>query len=232
MFQASRCRAFRAIISGHNAKIAWGVTSLQADELDLYQEQLDLKTGRYQFKGATLQAQLDSQAIEVRGEKSVVMDTWVTRHGPVIVQDHGKVFTMRWTATDGFGFPFMEINRAANFAQFRAALSTFWGPPQNFTFADGAGNIGYQAAGRVPVRRNFDGDFPLDGASGNFEWDGYIPYEQMPNVYNPPSGIIATANQNPFPPDYPFHVSGSFDDSYRVHQDSRAVKREVQTDRR
>jgi len=206
------------IISGHNENIAWGVTSLQSDELDLYQEQLDINTGRYQYKGAPQQAEIDRQTIEVKGEKPIVMDTWVTRHGPVIVQENGKVFTMRWTATDGFSFPFMDVNRAASYTQFRAALSTFWGPPQNFVYADKAGNIGYQAAGRVPVRRNFDGDFPLDGASGNFEWDGYIPYEQMPNLYNPPSGIIASANQSPFPPDYAFHVSGSFDDSYRVNQ--------------
>ena len=206
------------IISGHNENIAWGVTSLETDELDLYREQLDTKTGRYQFKGATQQASLDRQTIAVKGEKPVVMDTWVTVHGPVLVQEKSEVFTMRWSATDGFSFPFMDINRAGSFAQFRAALSTFWGPPQNFIYADKAGNIGYQAAGKVPVRHNFDGDFPVDGVSGNFEWDGYIPYEQMPNLYNPPSGIIASANQSPFPPDFPFHVTGSFDDSYRVNQ--------------
>jgi penicillin amidase len=207
-----------SIISGHNENIAWGVTNLQTDALDLYQEQLDTKTGRYQYKGASEQAQLDRQTIAVKGAKPVAIDTWVTRHGPVIVQEGDKVYSMRWTAADGFGFPFMEINRAANFAQFRAALSVFWGPTQNFEYADKAGNIGYQAAGRVPVRRNFDGDFPVDGASGNFEWDGYIPYEQMPTVYNPPSGIIATANQRTFPPDYPFNITGSFADKYRIDQ--------------
>jgi penicillin amidase len=207
-----------SVISGHNENIAWGVTNLQTDALDLYQEQLDTRTGRYRFKGATEQATLDRQTIEVKGGKSLVVNTWVTRHGPVLVQTRDRVYTMRWTAADGFGFPFMDINRASNFQQFRAALSTFWGPTQNFVYADKAGNIGYQAAGRVPVRHNFDGDFPVDGASGNFEWDGYIPFEQMPNVYNPPSGVIATANQRTFPDDYPFHITGSFADKYRVEQ--------------
>jgi penicillin amidase len=206
------------VITGHNENIAWGVTNLQTDALDLYEEQLDPKTGRYLFKGHTEQALLDRQTIAVKGAGSVVLDTWITRHGPVLVQEGGRVYTMRWTAADGFGFPFMDINRAADFAQFKAALSTFWGPTQNFVYADKAGNIGYQAAGRVPVRHNFDGDFPVDGASGNFEWDGYIPFEQMPNVYNPPTGIVATANQRTFPDDYPFHITGSFADKYRINQ--------------
>jgi penicillin amidase len=206
------------IITGHNGNIAWGVTNLETDAMDLYEEQLDSKTGRYLYKGAPEQARLDRQTIEVKGAKPVVIDTWVTRHGPVIVQEGDKSYAMRWTAADGFGLPFMDINRASTFAEFRAALSVFWGPTQNFQYADKAGNIGYQAAGRVPVRRNFDGDFPVDGASGDFEWDGYIPYEEMPTIYNPPSGIIATANQRTFPLDYPFHITGSFADKYRIDQ--------------
>jgi penicillin amidase len=206
------------IISGHNENIAWGVTNLETDNLDLYMEQLDPKTGRYQYKGATEQAQLDRQTIVVKDAKPILLETWITRHGPVIYENKGKLYSMRWTAYDGFGFPFMEINRAANFEQFRSALSSYWGPTQNFQYADKAGNIAYQAAGRVPIRRDFDGDFPLDGASGNFEWDGYIPFEQMPSAYNPPSGIVATANQRTFPWDYPYHITGSFDDDYRVNQ--------------
>jgi penicillin amidase len=206
------------VITGHNENIAWGVTNLQTDVLDLYAEQLDLKTGRYQFKGHTEQAALDRQTIAVKGQRPVLVETWVTRHGPVVVQESNTGYAMRWSAADGFGFPFMDINRASNFSQFRAALSSFWGPAQNFVYADKAGNIGYQAAGRVPVRRNFDGDFPVDGASGNFEWDGYIPFEQMPSLYNPPSGIIATANQRAFPDKYPYRITGSFADKYRVEQ--------------
>ncbi len=206
------------IITGHNDQIAWGVTNLETDVLDLYLEQLDPKTGRYLFKGAPEQARLERQTIIVKGAKPVLLETWVTRHGPVIILENNQAYAMRWSAADGFGFPFMDINRASNFQQFQAALSTFWGPAQNFVYADKAGNIGYQAAGRVPIRNNFDGDFPVDGASGNFEWDGYIPFEQMPNAYNPPSGIIATANQSTFPPGYPFHITGNFADKYRIDQ--------------
>jgi penicillin G amidase len=125
---------------------------------------------------------------------------------------------MRWSAMDGFGFPFFDIDRAQNWQEFRTAVSSYWGPGQNFVYADKGGNIGYQAGGRVPIRRVFDGDLPLDGASGNFEWDGYIPFERMPSVYNPASGIVATANQDPFPRDFAYRVNGSFADKYRVEQ--------------
>lgn len=206
------------VITGHNDQIAWGVTNLQADSLDLYLEQMDERNGRYMFQGKLEQAQLDRQVIGVRGGKPVQVDTWVTRHGPVILYENGKSYSMRWSAAEGFSFPFFKIDRAQNWEQFRAALSAFWGPAQNFVYADRAGNIGYQAAGRVPIRRNFDGDVPLDGSSGKFEWDGYIPFQQMPSVYNPPSGIVATANQNPFSPDFPYRVGGDFADRYRVRQ--------------
>ncbi len=207
-----------SVITGHNDQIAWGETNLQTDVLDLYREQMDQRTGRYAFQGRVEQAQLDRQIIAVRGRKPVQVDTWVTRHGPVIVEDSRNSYSMRWSATDGFGFPFFDIDRAQNWQQFRAALGKFWGPPQNFIYADRAGNIGYQAAGEVPIRANFDGDIPLDGASGTFEWSGFIPFEQMPSTYNPASGILATANQNPFPPDFAYRVDGNFADPYRVRQ--------------
>ncbi|HEY1948733.1 MAG TPA: penicillin acylase family protein [Bryobacteraceae bacterium] len=206
------------VITGHNQQIAWGVTNLGADVMDLYAEQLDERTGRYIYQGKPAQAQLDREMIAVRDAKPVQVDIWVTRHGPVVRAANGKSYTMRWSAAEGFGFPFFKIDRATNWKDFRAAVSTFWGPGQNFVYADAAGNIGYQASGAVPVRRNFDGDIPLDGASGKFEWDGYIPFEQLPSVFNPASGIVATANQNPFPADYPYRVSGNFADKYRVRQ--------------
>lgn len=206
------------VISGHNDQIAWGVTNLQTDVLDIYGERLDEKTGRYLYEGKPEKARLDRQIIRVRDAKPVTLDVWVTRHGPVVLHEGAQSFSMRWSAAEGFGFPLLKLDQAHDWNQFRGALSDFWGPAQNFVYADRAGNIGYQAAGRVPIRHDFYGDAPLDGTSGRFEWDGYIPYEQMPSVYNPASGIIATANQNPFPPDFPYRVSGSFADKYRINQ--------------
>jgi penicillin amidase len=205
------------VITGHNANIAWGVTNLQADVMDVYREEIDTGSGRYLFRGQPMQATLEQQSIEVKGGKPVPVNMWITQHGPVFTED-GKSYSVRWTGAEGFGFPFLKLNQAKNWSDFRAALAPYWGPGQNFVYADRAGNIGYQATGRVPIRCNFEGNVILDGASGQFEWDGYIPFEQMPSIYNPPSGIIATANQNPFPKDYPYPISGGFADRYRVEQ--------------
>lgn len=209
------------VIAGHNDRIAWGVTNMQTDVMDLYREQIDLRTGRYQFQGRAEQAILDRQAIGVRGAKTVELNTWITRHGPVVSRNK-DVYTMRWSATDGFSFPFLAIDRASNWEQFRAPLRDYFGPGQNFVYADRDGNIGYQATGRMPIRgdgKSFLGsDAPLDGAAGNAEWTGYIPFEQMPSLYNPPSGMIVTANQNPFPRNFSYQVPGSYADRYRVEQ--------------
>jgi penicillin amidase len=206
------------VITGHNDQIAWGVTNLEYDAQDLYKEEFDGRNGHYIYQGKLEQAALDRQTIQVKGAKPVEMDTWITRHGPVLLEQGGKSYSLRWTAYEGFGFPFFDIDRARNWDQFRKAVGVFWGPPQNFIYADRAGNIGYQAMGRLPIRRNFDGGSPLDGSSGKFEWDGFIPVEQLPSIYNPPTGILASSNQNPFPPGFPYRISGRFEDRYRVDQ--------------
>ncbi len=141
----------------------------------------------------------------------------MTRHGPVAFVDHGRWIALRWAAAepDGFTFPFLDLDRAGNWKEFTAALARYPGPGQNFVYADVDGNIGYQAAGLLPVRKNFDGDVPVDGASGEFEWEGFIPFDQLPEFYNPPRGWIVTANQNPFPENYPYRVSGEFGSPYR-----------------
>src|SRR5690606_32763964 len=115
-------------------------------------------------------------------------------------------------------YPFLELNRARDWQQFRAALSRLPAPASNFVYADIEGNIGYQAAGRMPVRRNFAGDVPVDGASGEYEWEGFIPFDRLPSVLNPSGGLIVSANQNPFPPGYPFPVNGGFSSPHRARQ--------------
>jgi penicillin amidase len=206
------------VITGHNEQIAWGVTNLQADVADIYLERINEANGQYISRGTVEQAKLDREVIRVRGGKPVEFKFWVTRHGPVSLHANGRSFAVKWSAADGFAFPFFDVDRAQNWQDFRAALHDFWGPGQNFVYADRDGNIGYQATGHVPIRRGFDGDIALDGASGRFEWDGYIPFEQLPWLLNPPSGIVETSNQNPFPNDYPVRIDGSFADRFRSQQ--------------
>ena len=121
--------------------------------------------------------------------------------GPFGRQPTAQVITLRWAAAEpqNFGLPLVEINRARNWQEFTKALSRFPGPGQNFVYADVDGNIGYHATGQLPIRRNYRGDVPVDGSSGENEWDGYIPFDDLPSAYNPPNGYVVTANQNPFP---------------------------------
>jgi len=200
------------ITVGHNDRIAWGITNLQFDVQDLYIEKLDDRSGRYVFRNQIEQAQTERELIRVKGQKPVELVTYVTRHGPVLIAEGNTRLALRWTAYEPgvVQYPVLDIDRAQNWQQFTTALHRWGGPGSNFVYADADGNIGYQAAGKLPRRNGFNGDVPVDGASGNFEWDGMIPFEELPSAYNPPGGIIATSNQNPFPANSPYPVNGNF----------------------
>jgi penicillin amidase len=206
------------VVVGHNQRIAWGITNLQFDVQDLYVEKLDDRTGRYMYRGQVEQAQPERDLVPVRGRGPAELAGWVTRHGPIVVAEGQERITLRWTAAEpGFlQFPVLDIDRAQNWQQFTAALTRWTGPGSNFVYADVDGNIGYHAAGKLPKRHGFAGDLPVDGASGDFEWDGFIPFDQLPSAFNPPGGIIASANQNPFPQDYPYPVNGNFAPPHRA----------------
>jgi penicillin amidase len=209
-----------SVILGHNDRIAWGMTNLGFDVQDLYIEKLDPRTGRYLYRGQLEQARLERELISVKGAPPLEFSVWVTRHGPILAEHRNQFLALRWVAAEssGFEWPFVDLNRAHNWQEFTAALSHFPGPAQNFLYADSDGNIGYHAAGKLPIRKTYDGDVPIDGSSGNYEWQGYIPFDQLPQAYNPPSGLLVTANQNPFPPNFPYRVNGNFAAPYRARQ--------------
>jgi len=208
------------IIVGHNQRIAWGITNLGFDAQDLYIEKLDPRTGRYLYRGQTEQARLEREIIRVKNQNTEEMPIWVTRHGPLLVNRNDTPMALRWGAAEsGFvQYPFLDIDRAQTWAEFRAALERMPGPASNFVYADTDGNIGYQVAGKLPVRRGYAGDVPVDGSTGEFEWDGYIPFADLPSAFNPPGGIVATSNQDPFPAGYAYPVSGRFAPPYRAKQ--------------
>jgi penicillin G amidase len=208
------------VVAGHNRRIAWGITNLHYDVQDLYQEKFDDRSGRYLFRGQVEQARLEREVIRVKGAASVQFDNWVTRHGPLWVIEGNDRLALRWTAAQpgAFQFALLDVNRAGNWQEFTQAISRWTGPGSNFVYADVDGNIGYHGAGSMPIRRNYRGDLPVDGSSGQFEWDGFIPFDQLPAAYNPPQGIIVTANQNPFPPQFPYAVNGNFPSPYRAKQ--------------
>jgi penicillin amidase len=211
-----------AVIIGHNRHIAWGMTNLEFDMQDLYAHPIDAQTGRYLYRGQPQQAALERARIPVRAAQPVDLVTLITRHGPLWVTDQNRNYTLQWLTPGEAGpmdFAFLALNRARNWQEFNAALARHPGPPQNFVYADVDGNIGFHVAGQIPQRPSgCPGDVPADGASGRCDWAGVIPYAELPEIYNPPSGIIVSANQNPFPPGYKYPVAGLFAPADRALQ--------------
>jgi penicillin G amidase len=204
---------------GRNAKIAWGATNLGFDVQDLYAEQMT-PDRKFVKKGAEIvPVQQVTEWIGVKDFKPVRVQFEMTSHGPVVDQDPLPL-SLKWSAAQlgGFRYSFLAINRAQNWAEFRSALADFVGPAQNFIYADQVGNIGLQVAGRLPIRSGFCGDHILDGSSGQREWQGYIPFEELPNYFNPKSGVIVTANQDSFPAQYTHQVCGGFASAERYDQ--------------
>jgi penicillin amidase len=132
---------------------------------------------------------------------------------------------LKWALYDrGLSLPFFAIDSAQNWEQFRAAFSQFNAPGQNVVYADVDGNIGYQAVGLAPLRASGDGSLPVSGADDAHEWTGYVPFEEMPTAYNPPSGIIATANGRAVPEGYKYSLTKEWELPYRTERIYRVLR--------
>jgi penicillin amidase len=157
--------------------------------------------------------------IHVKGKADVTVDVKITRHGPVItelVPGETRPLSLRWTLYDGLHIPFFDVNSAQNWEEFKRAFSQLDAPGQNVVYADVDGNIGYHTTGKVPIRAAGDGSLPVSGADNAHEWTSFIPFEKLPSIYNPPSGIIATANGRITPDNYPNSVSMEWEAPWRT----------------
>jgi penicillin amidase len=207
------------VIIGHNQRIAWGMTNTAPDVQDLYAETFNFRDPKkYLHHGEWIAGEEREESIKVRKERDYRLTVKVTRHGPVVAHDNDRDLALRWTALEphALRFPFLKIDRAGNWQEFTGALRDFTGPMQNFVYADSDGNIGYYAAGWVPVRKQGDGTVPSPGDTDDHDWTGFIPFEQLPHAYNPASGIIATANGRVVPDDYPYLITHKWEAPYRT----------------
>jgi penicillin amidase len=210
------------VIVGHNRYIAWGFTNLGPNVEDLYVEKFSDK-GEYLTPQGWLQPERRKEIIRVKGRPEVNVDVEVTRHGPIIsdiIPGETRKLALKWTVYDpqAEGAPFFAVDSAKNWQEFRAAFSQFGAPGQNVVYADVEGHIGYQATGLVPIRARGDGSFPVPGDDNSYEWTGYVPYDKLPSVYDPPSGIIATANGRITPDGYPYTLSIEWGSPYRTER--------------
>ena len=194
------------VIIGHNRHIAWGITASMADAADLYVERLDPgDSRRTEFAGRWESGTLVREVISVKGQaKPWIEDVLVTRrHGPLItptpsLADEHRPLAMRSMVleAESAASAILAINRAVSWDEFRAAASRWGTPAMNLTYADAEGNIGYQMVGSVPVRERGEGLVPSPGWTGQYEWRGTIPFDELPRAFNPPDGLWANANHN------------------------------------
>ena len=208
------------VIVGHNQRVAWGFTNVGPTVADAFIETFNAQ-GAYQTPQGWLQPEHRAEVIHVKDEPDVTLDVKLTRHGPLITDilpGETRQIALRWTLYDGLRMPFFDVDGAQNWQDFRKAFSQLDAPGQNVVYADVDGNIGYQTTGHIPIRAAGDGSLPVCGTDDSHEWTGYIPFDKLPSIYNPPSGVIATANGRITPDEYPYSISSAWEAPWRAER--------------
>jgi penicillin amidase len=213
------------VVIGHNDRIAWGMTNANPDVQDLFVERLHPDNPNlYLFRGSWHPIRKVVEGIQVRGRHEPVrLVVRLTHHGPLlndVVEGLAGFVALRWTAllpsTVAEGVA--RLNRARSWAEFREALGWFHVPSQNVVYADVDGNIGYQLPGLIPIRKGGDGTLPVPGWTGTYEWVGWVPYDALPHLLNPPRGWIATANNRITPAGYPYLLGMEWAEGLRARR--------------
>ncbi|WP_307856564.1 penicillin acylase family protein [Catenulispora pinistramenti] len=214
------------VVIGHTPTVAWGFTNGTEDVSDLVLEKVSGDS--YEYDGKQVPLTVHQETIKVAGGKSVPITIRSTNQGPLVSDadkdiasaGNGYAVALRWTAlTPGHtADALFALDRASDWNSFRAAAADFAVPSQNMIYADTSGNIGYQTPGQIPIRRNGDGRWPVPGWTDQYEWTGYIPFDQLPSVLNPKAGFVATANNPVIGSQYPYLLSEDFDYGYRANE--------------
>lgn len=215
------------VVLGHSRDIAWAATTTTADMDDLFIEEVNpADPGMYKHGGQWVPFEVVEERIRVKGEQDRVVRVRISRHGPVINDaldpplNTSWVLSLSWTGyeiTDQTG-AFMDAAKARDWDQFRRAMQKLGCPVQNWLYADAKGNIGYIAAGLFPVRPRHNGAFPAPG-TGEYDWQGYVPLDDLPQVLNPSTHYLVTANNMVMPPErVPYVISYGYDPHYRARR--------------
>lgn len=221
--------ALPGVSIGHNDHGAWGLTIFAIDQEDLYAYNTNPRNPhQYEYRGNWEDMTIHHETIPVKGEDPVAVDLKYTRHGPVLYEDrdHNKAYALRAAWLELGGAPYLaslRMDQARNWEEFREACSFSHTPSENMVWADRKNNIGWQAVGITPIRKNWKGLLPVPG-DGRFEWEGYLPIKDLPHVYNPPEGFWATANQNNVPEGYPHDLGFMWSEPYRFLRIEEVLK--------
>ncbi|MEP7134431.1 MAG: penicillin acylase family protein [Chloroflexota bacterium] len=234
------------VVAGHNDRIAWAFTNLGPDVQDLFIEKVNPDNpNQYEVDGKWVDFEIRNETLKVGGGDPVELTVRISRHGPIISDTYGDLkdnvdpkdpeaipfkdksgvelpanyaIALAWTALNP-STPFEAIwgfDQAQNWEDFRTAARNFHVPAQNLLYADVDGNIGYQTPGDIPIRKQGDGTLPVPGWNSEYEWAGYIPFDELPYAFNPESGFIATANNQSNPRDYSQLITKDWDYGQRA----------------
>ncbi len=211
------------VIAGHNEKIAWGMTNLMVDDIDLFAEKTNPDNpNQYYFNGEWKNMVLREEIIKIKGGTSDTLQLRFTQRGP-IVSGFRKVtdasLSMRWAGYDNSDEikAVALLNRASGWNDFRATITSFRSVSQNFVYADTEGNIGLNTGGGIAIRKG-SGTIIRDGETDEYDWKGYVPFEQLPSSYNPEIGYVSSANNKTVSEEYPYYVSAGFAMPYRINR--------------
>lgn len=215
------------VIIGRNDRLAWGFTNMGPDVQDLYLEKVQAD-GRYLAPDGPRAFSIVKETIKAKGTADEELAVRISRHGPVVsdvqkvAPPPGHVLALAWTALAEDDLTMQAVFRvglARDWTGFLAAARDYQAPQQTITYADADGNIGFIAPGRVPIRKpanDLQGLAPAPGWDARYDWSGFIPYDDLPRVKNPSSGLVASGNQKILPPGYRHFITSEWQAPYRA----------------
>lgn len=219
------------IVLGHNGHIAWGMTNTGPDTQDLFIERVDPKdSDRYLTPTGSEPFSMRKEVIRIKDGEPITLTVRSTRHGPVIsdlvdsandVFEADQILALAWTALaedDSSIETLLDITKALDWPSFVDATRGHHAPQQNVFYADLEGHIGFIAPGRVPVRKKGDGLWPVPGWTGDYDWIDVIPFDELPQELDPPSGVLLNGNNRIVPPDYPYLITTIWEPPYRARR--------------
>ncbi len=216
---------------GHNRNVAWGVTNVMVDDVDFYVEKLNPKNPReYWFVDHWEDIKVIRETIKIKGGRSVQKQILLTRHGPILPKSintkTGQAISQRWAFNDGLqpGRAGYALLKAKTLEDVIDALQYWELPSQNFVFADTQGNIGYWCCATVPIRKKGNGFLPVPGWTGEYEWEGYVPFNKRPHIINPVQGFIASANNKVTDNSYPYVIGNYWEPMDRISRITQLLK--------
>ncbi|MFT6558835.1 penicillin acylase family protein [Sneathiella sp.] len=230
------------IILGRNDRIAWGFTNTGPDTQDLYVEKINLDNPhQYKTPDGWQEFKTRQEIIRIKDQPDVTLTVRITRHGPVLSDIYkavkkdipeNHVLALGWTSlmeTDGSMMASSRMMTAQNWEEFKKAIQLFTSPQQNMVYADIDGNIGYYAPANIPVRNKDNlamGRLPVPGWLKTYDWEGFIPFEDLPQSYNPTKGFLYSANEKIVPEDYPHFITSDWAKPYRAKRIQERLEQE------